>query len=53
MEKIKKKRIVLEVRQELHKEVKVASAIRNISISLLIHRAIYQYLRKEERDNLK
>jgi len=52
-EKSKRSMIILRVHKKFHKEIKVAAALRNISMSLLIHRAIYQYLRTTEEEIMK
>jgi len=52
-EKSKRSMIILRVHKKFHKEIKVAAALRNISMSLMIHRAIYQYLRTTEEEIMK
>lgn len=46
--KVKKKKIIFEVPEELHKQIKVAAARRNISMSLWITRELVRKLKKEE-----
>lgn len=46
----KRKQISFNVSEEFHKEIKVQAAMRNISINLLIVRAIYEYLRSRNVD---
>jgi predicted HicB family RNase H-like nuclease len=53
MEEVRRTNIILRVNKELHKDIKIAAAIRNISMSLLIHRAIYQYLRIDQKNESK
>lgn len=45
-----RKKIIFQVHQDLHKEIKTVAAMCNISMSLLIHKALYQYLRKEMKE---
>lgn len=52
IDEAKRASIILRVHQDTHTEIKVAAAMRNISMSLLIHRAIAQYLRKELKNNI-
>jgi len=52
-DKVKRASIILRVHKKFHKEIKVAAALRNISMSLMIHRAIYQYLRTTEEEIMK
>lgn len=47
---MKNKILVVRINEELHKDLKVAAAMRGISMSLLIHRALYKYLRIEDID---
>jgi predicted HicB family RNase H-like nuclease len=42
-----RKKVIFELPLELHTEVKVAAAKRNISMSLWIHRAILDKIKKE------
>jgi predicted DNA-binding ribbon-helix-helix protein len=42
-----RKCIVLQVHPQFHMEIKTMAAMRDMSMSLLIHKAVYQYLRKE------
>ncbi len=46
----KSKNFIMRVSEKMHTDIKTAAAIRGISISLLIHRALYRYLRIEDID---
>jgi predicted HicB family RNase H-like nuclease len=48
-EKITSKKFLMTMNSNFHQEVKIAAALRGISINLLIHRALYKYLRIEDR----
>ncbi len=43
-------RFVFQMNEALHKEIKVAAALRNMSMSLIMHKALYQYLRREIKE---
>lgn len=49
MEENKKayKRLGIDMRLDMHAQIKAAAALRNISMSLLVHRALYNYLKKD------
>lgn len=49
----KKKRIIFEVPEELHKQIKISAALRNISMSLWITRELVRKLALEESLNTK
>lgn len=40
----KTKKLSMHMRIDMHCQLKAAAALKNISISLLVHRALYQYL---------
>jgi hypothetical protein len=41
------------MRSDIHSQIKAAAALRNISMSLLVHRAVYNYLKEEDRVTLQ
>lgn len=42
-----KKRIIFEVPEEFHRDIKVAAAFNNMSMNCWIHRALYERLKRE------
>ena len=42
-----KKRIIFEVSEEFHRDIKVAAAYNGMSMNCWIHRALYERLKKE------
>lgn len=48
-----KKRIVFDVKQELHQTIKILAARRNISMSLWLSRAIADRIDKETKHDIK
>jgi len=46
-------RFMFQLNEELHRELKIAAALRNMSMSLILHKAIYQYLRRGDKDESK
>lgn len=54
MTKIKKRyQMAFDVSQEMHTQVKVLAALRNISISLWIQRAIIREINRQEKNDDK
>lgn len=53
MEERKIKRVVLDVTIDLHAEIKILAARRNISMNNWLHRAIYERIAKEKREEVK
>ena len=47
-EKKTRKRLILNINEELHKTIKIRAAVRNISMSTWVIRALYEKLKKEE-----
>lgn len=47
-DKKKRTQINFDIHPELHKEIKIRAARKNISMNLWIIRAIYSYIRKED-----
>lgn len=47
--KLDRKKINLDISAALHRDIKVASARRNVSMSKWINRALIEYLKKETR----
>jgi len=39
------KKITIRMHEDLQKEMRIAAIMRNVSLNLLIHRALYYYLR--------
>jgi hypothetical protein len=50
---IKTKKLSMYMRSDIHSQIKAAAALRNISMSLLVHRAVYNYLKEEDRVTLQ
>jgi len=50
MEENKKlyKRLGIDMRIDMHAQVKAAAALRNISMNLLVHKALYNYLKRSD-----
>jgi hypothetical protein len=46
----KRKTITFELSEDQHKTIKIAAANKGISMSLLMHRAIIDYLKKLEKE---
>jgi predicted HicB family RNase H-like nuclease len=44
------KRMTLDMHNDLHKRLKIEAALRNISMNLLVHKAIYYYLYEKKED---
>lgn len=47
MENKKRKQIAFDVSQEIHKQIKLAAFLRNITMNNWLNRAIYDRLKKE------
>jgi hypothetical protein len=43
---LRQKTFVFQLHEDLHAKLKATAAMRGISMSLMMHKAIYQYLRK-------
>jgi predicted HicB family RNase H-like nuclease len=50
MEKKKRTQIAFDVNPELHKQVKILAAMRNISMNLWIHRALVREINRQKRN---
>lgn len=48
-----KKRILFELSEEMHTDIKILAARFHISMTLLIHRAIIEYIKKETKYDSK
>jgi predicted transcriptional regulator len=44
-----KKKIIFELSQEMHTDIKVLAARHNVSMTLLIHRALIEYIKRETK----
>lgn len=47
------KRVNLEVRKDLWREVKVIAAIKGVSLKIVVDEALKQYIQKEKKDLTK
>jgi len=46
----RRKQIAFDISEELHKQIKISAATRNISMNLWMHRAIIERLKKDNRE---